>query len=527
MNHHHPSSRRSFLRNTAGASLSLALGNQGLASAGLFATSLAAMGSAAAQTVTSSSPYKALVCLFMYGGNDSHNWVYPFDATRHRLYADARGGEYSSSNPGGLALPVSVGATAMAASNRLYDRQFTMAPLLQPLRELYDSSQLAVLANVGPMMEPTTRAEYDSGLRRDRTSGLMVEHRKPPKLFSHNDQQSIWQASAPEGARDGWAGRMGDLLRQSNTHQVFTSISVTGNTVLLAGRDVVQYQVGVDGSISLQGVNGTSSPFPNTLPPIGSTTAGAKALEAMQLQNLQHPMQAEYVRLLKQSINTDSLFKRTVFSGAFNGNLEIPNHSYTDVPNGHPASLQQDSLAKQLRMVAQIISRHNESGARRQVFMVSIGGFDTHNHHHRDQAILMQRVAHSVKYFTNAMTRLGMADNVTLFTASDFGRTLTSNGKGSDHGWGSTHFIAGGAGGSGITRAVKGQNIYGQMAPAGLKHEWDLGSGRLLPTTSVDQYAATLGKWFGLSTSDLNLVLPNLEKFDTKDLGFMGPSTRT
>lgn len=500
MNAPHDHSRRSFLRNSAGASLSLALRHQGLASAGVFATSLAAMGNAAAHSVNAGSPYKALVCLFMYGGNDSHNWVYPFDAPSHSAYAAARGGVYNaSSNATGLAL--AAGGNAMAAPNITDGRQFTTAPLLSPLRSLYDEGKLAVLANVGPLIAPTTLAQY-------RSQAIDL----PPKLFSHNDQQSIWQASAPEGARYGWAGRMGDLLMSANSQPVFTSISATGNTVLLAGQNVVQYQVGVNGSVSLSGISGNA---------MNSTTGAARALEAMQAAGIT-AMQAEYARILSRARDTDTVFKSSVLANntSFNPQLALPTTPYSNVPQGQPASMDQDSLVQQLRMVAQIISKNTTIGAKRQVFMVSIGGFDTHDNQNRDQSILMQRVAGSVKYFTDAIAALGLADNVALFTASDFGRTTASNGKGSDHGWGATHFIAGGAGGTGA-RAVKGQNIYGTMAPAGLGHNWDVGSGRLLPTTSVDQYAATLGKWFGLDAADLALVLPNLANHTTKDLGFM------
>ena len=500
MNAPHNHSRRSFLLNSAGASLSLALRNQGLASAGAFATSLAAMGTAAAHSVGAGSPYKALVCLFMYGGNDSHNWVYPFDPTSHNAYAAARGGIYNASNnPAGLAL--AAGGNAMAASNITDGRQFTTAPLLGPLRSLYDQGKLAVLANVGPMVSPTTLAQY-------RAKSIEL----PPKLFSHNDQQSIWQASAPEGARYGWAGRMGDLLMSANSQPVFTSISVTGNTVLLAGRDVVQYQVGVNGSVSLSGVGANA---------MNSTTGSSRALEAMQAAGIT-AMQTEHARVLTRSKATDTVFKNSVLANntSFDSRLALPTTTYSNTPLGQPPFMDQDNLLQQLRMVAQIISKHSAIGARRQVFMVSIGGFDTHANQNRDESILMQRVAGGVKYFTDAMAALNLADNIALFTASDFGRTTVSNGKGSDHGWGATHFIAGGIGGTGA-RAVKGQNIYGTIPPAGLGHDWDVGSGRLLPTTSVDQYAATLGKWFGLDAADLATVLPKLTNYTTKDLGFM------
>ncbi len=492
-------SRRAFLR--TGLDLDKALKRQGLATAGAFATSLAAMGSAAAHNVTSGSSYKALVCLFMYGGNDSHNWVYPFDAPNYNAYELARGGEYNAStNPGGLAL--AAGSSAMAAPAVTDGRQFTMAPLLSPLRTLYDAGKLAVLANVGTLIKPTTKAQYQGGA-----------WDLPPKLFSHNDQQSIWQASAPEGARYGWAGRMGDLLMSANTQPVFTSVSATGNTVLLAGQSVVQYQVGTSGSVSFDGISGT---------PMNSATGAAQALAAMQDTGIT-AMQAEYARIVTRARTADTTFKGSILanSSSFDPSVALPTTAYASPPQGHPASIDQDSLAKQLRMVAQIISKNTAIGARRQVFMVSIGGFDTHDNHNRDQSILMQRVAGSIKYFTDAIAALGLAENVALFTASDFGRTLVSNGKGSDHGWGATHFIAGGAGGTGA-RAVKGNEIYGTMPPAGLGHDYEVGSGRLLPTTSVEQYAATLGKWFGLAPSDLDLVLPNLAHFSTRDLGFMG-----
>jgi len=492
-------SRRAFLR--TGMDLEAGLKKQGLASAGVFATSLAAMGSAAAHNVGSGDPYKALVCLFMYGGNDSHNWVYPFDGAEYNAYAAARGGVYNpGSNPTGLAL--TAGSSAMTASNVTDGRRFAMAPLLEPMRTLYGAGKLAVLANVGPMSRPTTKAQYQGGA-----------WELPPKLFSHNDQQSIWQASAPEGARYGWAGRMGDLLMSVNRQPVFTSISATGNTVLLAGRNVVQYQVGVNGSVSLNGVGANS---------FNSTTGATRALEAMQATGAT-AVQAEYARILTRARNTDSIFKGSVLANetSFDTRVALPSTAYSNVPRNHPATIDQDNLAQQLRIVAQIISRNTAIGATRQVFMVAIGGFDIHDNHNRDESILMQRVAGSIKYFTDAIAALGLADNVALFTASDFGRTMVSNGKGSDHGWGATHFIAGGSGHA-STGAVKGQNIYGTMQPAGLGHAWDVGSGRVLPTTSVDQYAATLGKWFGLDDSDLDTVLPKLRNFNpTRDLGFM------
>jgi uncharacterized protein (DUF1501 family) len=501
-------SRRAFLQTSA--SIKAASMSQGLGAGAAFAVSLAAMGSAAAQTVAAGDPYKALVCLFMYGGNDSHNWVLPVDATNHALYSAARGGVYdAASNATGLAL-TNAGLTPIAAASVSGGLQFGTAPELSGLRALYDGGKAAVMANIGPLVQPTTKAQYQAG-----NTPL------PPKLFSHNDQQSLWQASSPEGARYGWAGRMGDLMMGNNAVPVFTSISATGNTVMLAGQDVVQYQVGVNGSVSMSGLTG------NTL----NSTTGAAQLRAAMEDTGTNALQAEYARILKRSNTTDSTFKSNVLdltkvSGVpkldFDARLALPNTPYSNSISGQPSSLDKDRLAQQLRMVAQIISKNTAIGAKRQVFMVSIGGFDTHDNQPREQAILMQRVSSCIQYFHNAVTALGMANQVALFTASDFGRTLVSNGKGSDHGWGSTHFIVGGDGVAN-TGAVKGGNIYGSMPPAGLGHSQDLGSGRLLPTTGVDQYAATLGKWYGISDSNLAMILPNLANYNvsSRNLGFM------
>jgi uncharacterized protein (DUF1501 family) len=380
-------------------------------------------------------------------------------------------------------------------------RQFTSAAWIDPMRALYDAGKLAVLGNVGPLIHPTTKAQYQGGA-----------WDLPPKLFSHNDQQSIWQASAPEGARYGWAGRMADLLSAVNAQPVFTCVSATGNTVMLTGQDVVQYQVGPTGSVSLSGITGN---------PMNSTTGAAQVLAALQDTGAT-AMQTEYARIVRRARETDAVFKASILadSSSFDARVVLPATAYVNPAAGQPANVANDNLAQQLRIVAQIISKNAAIGAKRQIFMVSVGGFDTHDNHNRDQSILMQRVAACIDYFQSAIGALGLANNVTLFTASDFGRTLVSNGKGSDHGWGSTHFVVGGDGGIG-TSAVKGRDIYGSMAPAGLGHSLDIGSGRLLPTSSVDQYAATLGKWFGLSPTDLALVLPNLANFSGSDLGFM------
>ena len=466
---------------------------QGLGASAAFALNMAALGHAAAQS-SSVNDYKAIVCLFMHGGNDSHNWVVPADASNFELYRAARGGLTTDSSPG---LALSQAQLDPIATPSIAGRQFALAKVLAPLRELYDQGKAAVVANVGPLVVPTTKAQYQAA-----TVPL------PPKLFSHNDQSSIWQASAPEGARYGWAGRMGDLLAANNSEPIFTSISVTGNTVLLSGLSTVQYQVGTSGSITMRGYGSTNNQR------VFGSTQGNSALRQLLAGEGTTLLQKEYTRVVQRSISTNDKFTDRVIP--LTSVRPLPTTSYGAVPQGMPGAVDQDPLARQLQMVARMIG--SPMGTKRQVFMVSIGGFDTHDHQNSAHPALGARVAHSIRYFYDALAALGKQDQVALFTASDFGRTLSGNGRGSDHGWGAHHFVVGGG--------VNGRNLYGQfpltrVSSNSFSNPDEVGSGRYLPSTSVEQYAATLGRWFGLSNSDLLTVFPNLSNFSQRDLGFM------
>lgn len=435
------------------------------------AMSLAGLGALAAQRAQAADTtgYRALVCLFMAGGNDAHNWVVPTDPTGYADYAKARA-ELTWS----AARLQSITSTTQGSG-----RSFGMPQELAPLRSWYESGRAAVLANVGTLVRPISQAEYRAG-------GAGV----PAKLFSHNDQQSTWQSLAPEGAASGWGGRMGDLLMAGNGQPVFTTVSASGNAVFLTGRSVFQYQVGADGPI---GVNALSKSWL-----MGSTSA-APIVRKVLLAGGGNDFQSEYARITQRSIDTTTALRAAVDGSG--------------IPALPATGLAGDSLARQLRVVAQMIAAGPKLGMRRQVFMVSIGGFDSHAHQMRDQPQLMGRVANSVDWFLRALEGVGMLNSATLFTASDFGRTLSSNGDGSDHGWGSHHFIAGGA--------VRGREVYGSFPITALGTTTDVGSGRLLPTTSVTEYAATLGRWMGLSTSELTTVLPNLGNFSNTQLGFV------
>lgn len=461
-------SRRHFLRSAGGLAAAATPLVPGFNTP--LAMSLAGLGALAAERAVAAdtSGYKALVCLFMAGGSDAHNWVVPTDTSNYASYAKARA---ELAWPSAKLLPIT--CTSQGSG-----RTFGVPQELAPLRTWYESGRAAVLANVGTLVRPVTKAEYQAG------SGSV-----PAKLYSHNDQQSTWQSLAPEGASSGWGGRMGDLFMSANTQPIFTTVSAAGNAVFLTGRSVFQYQVGADGPIS---VNALSKSWL-----MGSTSA-APILRNVLLASGSNDFQAEHTRIMQRSIDTTATLRSAIDA------------------SGIPAlttALANDSLARQLRIVAQMIAAGPKMGLRRQVFMVSIGGFDSHSNQMRDQPVLMSRVASSVDWFLRSLEGVGMLNNATLFTASDFGRTLVSNGDGSDHGWGSHHFIAGGA--------VRGTNIYGSFPVTALGTATDVGSGRLLPTTSVTEYAATLGRWMGLSASELTTVLPNLGNFSNTNLGFM------
>ena len=470
-------SRRHFL-NTA---TRLAASPLGAAASAPFALSLAGLGAMAAQSAGAADtggPYKALVCLFMAGGNDSHNWVVPTDATGYADYAAAR---RELAWPAARLLPIS-------SSNQGSGRSFGMPLELQPLQAMYEAGRCAVLANVGTLERPTTRAEFLAGTN------------LPSKLFSHNDQQSTWQSLSPEGALSGWGGRMGDVLMSANGNPVFTAVSAAGNAVFLSGRGVTQYQVSATGPVSVAALGKSWLQ--------GSTTVAAALRQTLQASG-SNDFQAEYTRVMQRSLDTSAVLQAAIAGTAV---AALPSAPIT-LPNGGTLALNKDALAQQLRVVAQMAAAAPGLGMRRQVFMVNIGGFDSHANQLRDQPLLMARVANSVSWFFSALDGLGLASNVTLFTASDFGRTLNSNGQGCDHGWGSHHFVAGGA--------VRGRSIYGRFPTAALGSADDVGSGRLLPSTSVTEYAATLGRWMGLSNTDLLTVLPNLASFGSANLGFV------
>ena len=449
--------RRAFLQR--GAALSLAAG------AAPWALSLAAIGEAAAATATD---YKALVCVFLYGGNDYANTLVPYDSASYSAYQGFRGNIAIDRN----ALAATVLNPAIPLDG---GRQFALAQGLAPLVPLFDAGKMAVLLNVGTLIQPTSKLQYTN-----KSVPL------PPKLFSHNDQQSFWQSSSPEGAASGWGGRMGDLYAAGNGNATFTCVSVSGNAVFLSGKSAVQYQVTPAGPVPVAGIKG----------PLFGSAACSQALQNLMTQPRSHLFESEYARVSSRSIDANDQLSAAL-AGA---------NVATVFPSGN-------GLADQLKMVARMIAARGVTGAKRQVFFVSLGGFDNHDGLATAHPALMTNVGAALAAFYQATVELGVADQVTTFTGSDFGRTLVSNNDGSDHGWGNMHFLLGGQ--------VQGKSYVGTAPTLANNGPDDVGQGRLLPAIAVDQLASTLATWFGVSATDQASVLPNLGNYSARDLGFM------
>ena len=342
-----------------------------------WAAQLAALSAASAAAQTTSDDYRALVCVFLFGGNDHHNTILPMDSASHAAYTRVRSG---------IALPLSsLQSTELVPQNPWSDgRRMALHPALAPLKPLFDQQRLALMMNVGPLLGPTTLADYN------RRIGL------PPKLFSHNDQQSVWQAGSAEGATAGWAGRMGDLLRGGNpAGSLFTSVSAAGNAVLMSGREVIQYQVSPGGALPLNSIAGSS--------------IATEALRTLMQGGSPHLIEESHAGVSRRAFAADAQL-RSSLAGV------------TTTP--FPAD---NSLATQLQIIARLIAARRSLGLRRQVFFASLGGFDLHDNLIANHPGLLATVANALRAFHDATVALGVDRQVTTFTASDFGRTLSSN----------------------------------------------------------------------------------------------------
>ena len=452
-------SRRAFLKRASALSLA--------GSAAPFVLDLAAVSEAAAATATD---YKALVCVFLYGGNDYANTLVPYDSTQFGVYAAQRAGLNYSQD---AVAPTLLKPTTDLAGGA----QYALAPELAKLMPIFDAGKMAVILNVGTLIQPTSKVQY-----------LANSVPLPPKLLSHNDQQSYWQSSKAEGAASGWGGRIGDLLQAGNGTSTLTCINAAGNAVFLTGNAAVQYSITPAGPIAL-----------NARTSLQGSTQASVVLQQLIGGGGSHLFQAQL-----GTVGTRALALYSQITTA----LAVAPVTTTAFPAAvDPYS----NLGAQLQEVAKLISVSSELGAKRQVFFVSTGGFDTHDGLGTMHPLLLTNLSNALRAFHDTTVELGVADKVTSFTASDFGRALTSNNDGTDHGWGSMHFVLG--------AAVKGGRYYGINPVLANNGPDDIGQGRLIPTMSVDQYAATLAMWFGVSSSDLAAVLPNIGNYAGSALG--------
>lgn len=417
--------------------------------------------------------YKALVCVFLAGGNDAFNMLVPNDSY-HGTYSATRAG---------LAIEQSTLLSLNALAPPIGEGQsYGLHAGMEGLQSLFNGGSAALLANVGTLVVPTTQADY-----------LNARVPLPPHLFSHNDQQALWQGPTARGlSQQGWLGRVMELVAERNSQsRLPAAISLADQALLLTGATQVPYGLSPFGAVLINATDGIGTQAAREL-------ARRSAFDTISAGSPAHVFEREY-----NDIQTRSLEYARVHIEA-TATLQAP-PEFAGLTS---------FLAAQLSMVAKTIEARAAIGAGRQAFFVLIGGFDTHDSQLADQPALFTDLSSSLKAFHDATVRMQVSEQVTTFTASDFGRTLSSNGDGSDHGWGSHHLIIGGG--------VRGQRYYGRMPSLAAEsaNPDDAGRGRLIPTSSVDSYSATLARWYGLGESDIDLVLPNLVEFE-RDLGFM------
>ena len=426
--------------------------------------------------------YKALVCLFLFGGNDSWNMVVPTSTAEYNAYSRSRGGGTASSLAVDRAALLPITRQGQVAG----DPTFGFHPSMVGARDLFNTGRLAVMANIGPLIRPTTKTQYQNA--------ATLGHALPPQLFSHNDQQDQWHSLRGRATlKSGWAGRVADVLNAQTSGQALSvNVSLAGQTYFHAGEIAKPYVMGANGPT-------TFTAFPTT----GVGPARRASFESVLSSTVSSGSNTIYERAYAGIQQRATQFADRLSTAIAGG------YSFNALPNTGTLS----TLQQQLRTVAKIISMRQSLGLSRQIFFVSTGGFDQHDDLVADQPGLLANVSASIKSFNDALNEIGMSESVTLFTHSDFGRTLTSNGDGSDHAWGGLQLVSGGA--------VRGGRFYGTYPVLETGGAWDVGGGRIIPTTSADQYAATLASWFGVPDQDLAKVAPSINNFSMRNLGFM------
>lgn len=443
-----------------------------LKASGAAAAFAACPGAAFSQGIGTGAPfddYKALVCVFLFGGNDSFNMVVPRSNAEYNVYAASRQN-----------LAIAQGDLLPISPLTPDGSQYGFHPAMPGLQTLFESSRVAIVNNVGPLIQPTSKDQF-----------FQQSVPLPPQLFSHNDQQDQWHSlKGNTQSSTGWAGRVADLIRSNvSGQQMATNASLFGNTLFQSAQETIAYVMGPTGPIPFEAFSNSGDP---------------NDLLYQQRLAFERIINANYVSIYERGFA--EIQRRAVGAaeqvGAAIANAPILNTVF-------PSS----QLGQQLQTVARLIAVRDELLMQRQVFFVAAGGFDSHDNQNQDQPGLLGGVSAAMTAFYDATAELGVAAAVTSFTQSDFARTLTSNGDGTDHAWGGIQLVVG--------DAVRGRDMYGAYPALAIGGPDDVGGGRMIPTTSADQYAATLARWFGIPDAELDIVAPHIDNFAVRDLGFL------
>lgn len=422
--------------------------------------------------ITLGGDYKALVCVLLGGGNDSYNMLIPKSDNEYNEYATSR------SN---LAIPQN--DTLQINPNTSDGRVFGLHPSMPDVQQLFESGNLAFLSNVGTLIEPSSKTDILNGIVKT-----------PLGLFSHADQQQQWQTGRPhERTNTGWGGRIADLVQSMNSNQnISMNISLQGSNIFQRGNQIIPYAISKNGSIGINGYGGSGQ----------FNQLKTAALNTMLERDYQDVFKNAYKNTIKTSNDANLEFQAAV-DGISDFITPLP--EYND-------------LAAQLNMVAKTIASRDTLGFSRQIFFVQIGGWDHHDELLVNHSNKLTEVNDALKYFNDVMTELNVSDCVTTFSVSDFARTLTSNGNGTDHAWGGNAFMMGGA--------VNGKEIYGDYPTLALNSDLNINDSVIIPTTAADSYMAELALWFGVPASELTTIFPNISNFydtasGTQPIGFM------
>ncbi len=433
--------------------------------------------------------YKAMVCIFLKGGMDQGDTVLPYDQASYDQLRAVRQGLFNAYNADDAASSRNRANLLQLNANNAASfggREYALPTQLSPLHDMFEGGDLAIVGNVGPLVEPTTRTQVEN-------SSVIL----PKRLFSHNDQQSTWMSLGVEGSRFGWGGKFVDAAMASapGDNSLFASISTGSNDVFLAGDTTSPFRVTSDGA------------------PEPSLTSRKWYLGYTDADDAARARMREYFG--RNDFDNTNIFAQDLR----NANKRAIENSETILAARESAGpltteFPNDSLGRQLRSVAETIQIQGALNVSRQMFYVTTGGYDTHSGQANSIGGRHASLAAAMAAFRAAMIEIGHWNDTVMFTASDFGRTVIDNGDGTDHGWGGHQFVAGGA--------VRGKSIYGSLPAAETESEnfWP-SRGRLIPGVSVEQFAASLGGWFGLTGSELNEALPSLSNFNETDLGFM------